>query len=210
MATENAIREEVQYKFDGGGHAPSHAYLLGTISELLKEANPESLFDLGCGNGSVLNTFSDKYRVAGIDASESGITSAKERYPDLNVQLGSAYDDLASQHGTFDAVISLEVVEHLYDPRLYARRLFDMINPGGHAILSTPYHGYIKNLAMAVTGKLDKHFTALWDGGHIKFWSIKTLTILLEEAGFTDLTYYRVGRIPPLAKSMIVKATKPG
>lgn len=209
MTAANEIREEVQYKFESGAHAPSHSYLLGTVGELLDEVGPKTLFDLGCGNGSVLNYFSSKYSVAGIDPSESGVANAKQKFPNLNIKLGSAYDNLVEEHGTYDAVISLEVVEHLYDPRLYAKRLFEMINPGGHAVLSTPYHGYLKNLALAVTGKMDKHFTALWDGGHIKFWSIKTLTILLEEAGFKDLEYYRVGRIPPLAKSMIVRAKKP-
>jgi 2-polyprenyl-6-hydroxyphenyl methylase/3-demethylubiquinone-9 3-methyltransferase len=74
--------------------------------------------------------------------------------------------------------------------------------------VSTPYHGYLKNLALALSGKLDKHFTALWDGGHIKFFSIATLGQLLREAGFKDLRFVRVGRIPPLAKSMLAIAKK--
>jgi hypothetical protein len=61
---------------------------------------------------------------------------------------------------------------------------------------------------MALTGKMDNHFTALWDYGHIKFWSIKTLQQLLEEAGFMNIRFRRVGRIPALAKSMIAVAMK--
>ena len=80
---------------------------------------------------------------------------------------------------------------------------------GGTAILSTPYHGYWKNLALALSGKMDAHFTALWDYGHIKFWSIATLTRLLAEAGFVDIRFKRVGRIPALAKSMIAIARRP-
>ena len=80
--------------------------------------------------------------------------------------------------------------------------------PGGVAIISTPYHGYLKNLALAVSGRLDRHFTALWDHGHIKFWSIETLSKLLREAGFNRLEFRRVGRIPPLAKSMIAIARR--
>ena len=47
-----------------------------------------------------------------------------------------------------------------------------------------PHHGNLKNCAFALSGKLDAHFSALWDGGHIKFWSRRTLTALLQEAGF--------------------------
>ena len=106
-------------------------------------------------------------------------------------------------------VLSLEVVEHVYAPRQYAKTVFDLLEPGGAAILSTPHHGYWKSLALAITGKIDAYFTALWDHGHIKFWSVRTLSQLLAEAGFLDLVFFRVGRIPLLAMSMIVVAKKP-
>jgi 2-polyprenyl-6-hydroxyphenyl methylase/3-demethylubiquinone-9 3-methyltransferase len=82
------------------------------------------------------------------------------------------------------------------------------VRPGGIAIVSTPYHGYIKDLCLAITGRLDHHFTALWDHGHIKFWSQRTLNLLLQEAGFDRIHFVRVGRIPVLAKSMITIAWK--
>ena len=83
-----------------------------------------------------------------------------------------------------------------------------LLEDGGTAIISTPFHGYWKNLVLALTGKMDHHFTALWDHGHIKFWSMKTLTRLLREAGFRSVRYERVGRVPALAKSMIAIATR--
>jgi 2-polyprenyl-6-hydroxyphenyl methylase/3-demethylubiquinone-9 3-methyltransferase len=101
------------------------------------------------------------------------------------------------------------VVEHVYAPRAYARTLFDLVEPGGTAIVSTPYHGYLKNLALALSGRMDGHFTALWDDGHIKFWSFRTLTTLLREAGFASIRFRRVGRIAPLAHSMIAIARRP-
>jgi 2-polyprenyl-6-hydroxyphenyl methylase/3-demethylubiquinone-9 3-methyltransferase len=83
--------------------------------------------------------------------------------------------------------------------------VFDLLSRGV-AVISTPYHGYWKNLAQALTGKMDGHFTALWDHGHIKFWSMRTLGELLREAGFVDV---RFGRVPALAKSMAAVAKKP-
>ena len=59
-----------------------------------------------------------------------------------------------------------------------------------------------------MTGKWDSHLTALWDGEHIKFWSIKTLTELFEEQGFKRERVIRHGRIPPLAMSMILTFVK--
>jgi len=48
----------------------------------------------------------------------------------------------------------------------------------------------------------------LWEGGHVKFFSIGTLGSLLAEVGFNDIHFIRIGRIPPLAKSMIAIVRK--
>lgn len=49
---------------------------------------------------------------------------------------------------------------------------------------------------------------SLWDYGHIKFWFERTPRILLEEAGFREILFNRVGRISVFAKSMIAVARK--
>jgi len=111
--------------------------------------------------------------------------------------------------GPFDLVVSTEVVEHCYAPRQWAAGAFTALRPGGLLIASTPYHGYLKNLALAASGKLDGHFTALWDGGHIKFWSRRTLSTLLTDAGFEPIAFRGAGRWPWLWKSMLIAARKP-
>jgi 2-polyprenyl-3-methyl-5-hydroxy-6-metoxy-1,4-benzoquinol methylase len=204
------------YRFEDGNHCCSHKYLMPAVRNELaqffqkKFVKDRRVFDLGCGNGSIAAELARQgYTVCGVDPSVEGIAAANAEYPDLQLEAGSAYDDLVSRYGRFPAVISLEVVEHVYAPRDYARTLFDLVQPGGMAVVSTPYHGYWKNVALAASGKMDKHFTALWDHGHIKFWSTNTLSILLQEAGFEWPRFLRVGRIPVLAKSMIAIALKP-
>ena len=76
-------------------------------------------------------------------------------------------------------------------------------------VLAGNSDGHAKNLALALSGRLDKHFTALWDGGHIKFWSRSTLSKLLREAGFEMLEFKGAGRMPPVWKSMIMSAFRP-
>ena len=143
------------------------------------------------------------FEVVGVDTSESGTANAQISYPHVNISVGSAYDDLERQFGTFPLVVSLEVIEHCTDPRAFAKTFLSLIAPGGIGFLSTPYHGYFKNLALALSGKMDAHFTVLWDGGHIKFFSMRTLGQLLREAGALEIQFKRIGRIPTLAKSMV-------
>ena len=83
-----------------------------------------------------------------------------------------------------------------------------MLEEGGVAIISAPYHGYVKNLALALTGNLDGHFAALQEHGHIKFWSVKTMRTLLAESSFREIRFRMAGRIPLLAKSMIAIARR--
>jgi len=196
------------YHYDTSGLSCVHEYLLPAVEKIVSARKPQRIFDLGCGNGSVANKLCRYAPVSGIDISRSAVQIANHAFPHLNIEAASVYDDLAATYGRYPVVISLEVVEHLYDPRTYADRLFDLVEPGGIAIVSTPYHGYWKNLALALTGSLDAHFTALWDGGHIKFWSINTLRTLLSKSGFSHIEFLRVGRIPLLAKSMIAVAKK--
>ncbi|NNJ26385.1 class I SAM-dependent methyltransferase [Alienimonas chondri] len=148
--------------------------------------------------------------VAGVDLSESGIALARRTHPGVGFEVASVTDNLTSLfERRFDAVTSLEVVEHLYDPRAYVAALFDVLEPGGTVIMTTPYHGYLTNPALAAAGQLDDHFTVLWDGGHIKFWLRRTLSVLLTEAGFEDVRFRGGGRLPWLWKSMILSARKP-
>ena len=210
--TETAI-DISGYGYEDGDLNPSHDYLLPSLLQILASLDiPEDrkrVFELGCGNGAVAEVLTRHgYQVTGVDASSQGVEQAQQRHPHLSLQLGSAYDRLTETYGRFPVVISLEVVEHLYAPRLFVRTLFDLVEPSGTVIVSTPYHGYWKNLALALTGRLDHHFTALWDHGHIKFWSMLTLRALLEETGFHSIGFIRVGRIPPLARSMIAVAHK--
>lgn len=202
------------YAYVDGELNESHDYLvpplLNILDSLSLPPNRRRLFELGCGNGAVAAVLAGRgYQTTGVDVSLQGLDQARRRYPHLSLQQGSAYDPLAETYGQFPIVVSLEVVEHLYAPRVFAKTLYDLVEPEGTAIVSTPYHGYWKNLALALTGRMDAHFTALWDHGHIKFWSIKTLTMLLAEAGFNDISFMRVGRIPVLAKSLIAVAKKP-
>jgi len=56
---------------------------------------------------------------------------------------------------------------------------------------------------LAISGKMDQHFTALWDGGHVKFFSVASISKLLKEERFTNLHFKFAGRLPYLWKSML-------
>jgi 2-polyprenyl-6-hydroxyphenyl methylase/3-demethylubiquinone-9 3-methyltransferase len=184
----------------------SNGYLWPIVKRILAERKwpDRRAFDLGCGNGATANMLSEHgFQVTAIDSSTDGVGLAKAAFPHVRTELGDAYDDLAGRYGTFPLVVSLEVVEHCMQPRRFAKTFRGLLAPGGTGIISTPYHGYAKNLALSIAGKWDVHLNPLWDGGHIKFFSIRSMRSLLEEAGLSPLRFERAGRIPLFAKSMV-------
>jgi 2-polyprenyl-3-methyl-5-hydroxy-6-metoxy-1,4-benzoquinol methylase len=183
------------------------------IQSLTDEPRVRRVLDAGCGNGNLSARIAAAgLQVTGFDTSASGIEHARRAYPGLRFEVASAYEDLSERfdHDLFDACACVEVIEHLYDPRAFVDRIYEVLRPGGLFVVTTPYHGYLKDLALAVTGTMDSHYAALWDGGHIKFWSRATLTTLLQERGFQVIRFEGAGRVPFLWKSMIVTARKSG
>jgi len=188
----------------------AHAYFMQPIIKMLP-TDGSPILDVGCGNGSFANyLIRIGYNVYGTDASDSGISIASITNPNRFYLQNLSTDDLPTELNgiQFRTIISTEVVEHLYDPRKYIQFCKSILEKsgGGNLIISTPYHGYLKNLALSIFNAWDKHFTVLWDGGHIKFWSFKTLTQLLREYHFEIVSFKGCGRFPYFWKSMVINS----
>ena len=207
--TDNVVKN---YGWSSANGPQSCGYIAPRISSVLKELNAKRVLDLGSGNGALCAYLAKQnYQMIGVEYDKEGVDVARKSNPDLVFYNFGVQDDpalLAAQESAFDAVVSTEVIEHLFSPHLLPIYASGLLKSGGYLVITTPYHGYLKNLALALFGKWDKHHTVLWHGGHIKFWSRSTLTQLLEESGFQVTDFSGVGRVPYLWKSMVVIARK--
>lgn len=201
------------YGYSGAGASHMHARFMPTVLKFAGAIGPGTrILDVGCGNGFACGElFRTGSTVVGIDPSEQGISLAKREFPRGRFEVMEADERILENLGEepFDIVLSTEVVEHLYSPRSWAKGCYRALKPGGRLVCTTPYHGYLKNLLLSILGKWDSHANPLWDGGHIKLWSSRTLRMLLEEAGFEDFRFCGVGRLPYLWMTMAVEATRP-
>jgi len=206
--------EHQHYGWTDAGPRWAHGYLLPTILRAiqgLSEGKPLSVVDMGCGNGYVASRLAGHgHSVVGIDVSRDGIEIARSAYPAIRFEVCSIYDE--DLHGIIgqpvDCVISLEVIEHLFYPKRLLEQAHRILKSGGHLLLSTPYHGYLKNLAFSVLNGWDRHFDVQRGGGHIKFFSRRTLARMIQGAGFRKPRFTGAGRVPWLWKAMIMIAEK--
>jgi 2-polyprenyl-6-hydroxyphenyl methylase/3-demethylubiquinone-9 3-methyltransferase len=197
-----------EFRFDSPDALDSHGCLIPGLFAKLGPAAGRDLLDLGCGNGALTRTLASAgFRTVGADASVSGMAMARRAHPDLDWEPQDINEALAPRlRGNFDVVLAVEVIEHLFLPRRLFGRAAEALRPGGRLVLSTPYHGYLKNLAIAALNQSDKHWTVGWDHGHIKFFSRNTLTAMALDQGFRPVDWGFVGRSRPLSKSMIMVA----
>ncbi len=176
---------------------PSHRplYLKKLLRRLSTEQNIKTILDSGCGGGDFAAGLAEAgYSVYGVDLSPSGIKAACAR----NVgqfKLSSMYENLTEPFDvkSFDCIVAIETIEHLYSPRLFIKQAKQALRPGGLLVITTPYWGYLKNIARSLSNRTDRALSALWDGGHIKHWSRATLTELLAEQGFEVDGFYGCG-----------------
>ncbi len=176
------------------------------VLQLCHELGVRRVLDLGCGNGEFCKRLAASgFEPTGCDPAESGIRLAQANVPGVTFKCLGVYDPPGQLgEADFDAVVAMEVVEHLYLPRRLCQFARAVLRDGGYLILTTPYHGYFKNLMLSLFDKWDPHLSPLWDGGHIKFWSPTTLRQLVEPEGFEFIKFVGAGRLPYLWKSMVL------
>jgi 2-polyprenyl-6-hydroxyphenyl methylase/3-demethylubiquinone-9 3-methyltransferase len=190
---------------DENVHTPSISKDLANILSKKNFQNLEHL-DIGCGNGfitKIINKFFKK--TTGIDLSSEGIKLAKKKskkIKDLNF-LNIHPKKLIKKKIKYDVITAIEVIEHQYDPFKFMSDIEKLSKKKGYVLITTPYHGYIKNLVLSILGLMDSHFTALWTHGHIKFFSIKSLKKLISNYQFDIEEISFSGRFYPLSSSMI-------
>lgn len=98
------------------------------------------VLDVGCGLGLELKRLSHAQRVVGIDISPERVSRAKEEnknYPNIEIKQMDALS-LQFPNFSFDKVIAMEVIEHVYDTDKMLSEVSRVLKEDGIFLLSTP------------------------------------------------------------------------
>jgi SAM-dependent methyltransferase len=111
------------------------ARFLGDICRRFKGRTPRIL-DVGCGTGANLVLLSQFGKAEGVDVSPDALDFCRQRGL-KDVRLGAA-EQMPYDHGTFDIVTALDVVEHLDDDVAGLREMRRVLKPDGYILLFMP------------------------------------------------------------------------
>ncbi len=96
----------------------------------------------GCGIGMYVKALSRfTPHVVGLDIEGAYLSEAAKRVPEAMLVLGAG-EHLPFPDGTFDMVLSHEVIEHVFDDRLAAKEMIRVLRPGGRAVVFCPNRLY--------------------------------------------------------------------
>lgn len=157
--------------------------LFSTIYDTAKRNSPDPklrLLDVGCGNGNFLKFIAAAHSEEGL----SGIDLVHNEDPRIHYFQGDFLT--TSFPSTFSVLTGLAVIEHIEDPRAFAKRAHDLLDPRGIVIFMTVNSsGILYRIARALKRVgIRIAYDRLFSRHHLQHFTNASLTRLLELEGF--------------------------
>ena len=166
----------------------------------------EYVFDLGCGGRKFTSWILQAgYAAQGMDISSNALEMAKRNNTDVSFELLAPDGSIPAPEAHYAAVWCSEVIEHILDVHAFLSEIRRVLKPGGILILTTPYHGLLKNLLIVLL-KFDRHFNPEYS--HIRYFDKKGLSRCLNKAGFNPFNWGGLGCFYLLWRTWFVVARK--
>jgi len=157
-------------------HSPAPFHRRRMICNVVQSIAPNSVLDVGCGNGALLGQLRKKKPVSctGVDLSEAVLALNRSRFP--HVQFHLLDISKAALESTFEVVICSEVLEHIDDVQSALRNLRKMCT--GYLLITVP-RGPVFPIDKAM--------------GHVRHFTKESLGSLLKSHGLEILSFWEWG-----------------
>lgn len=147
------------------------------------------VLDIGCGAGAVTAVLvTAGHRVVGLDIMTEAVNRAKDR--GLDARVHDLNDALPFDDASFDRVIALDILEHVFDPLALLSEIRRVLRPNGFAIIMIPLHFDVRQRVRSALGRGIVHYEHLfydptcsaWNYFHIRFFRLEDIYVGLARA----------------------------
>ena len=154
------------------------------ILKLLEKVSGKKVLDIGCANGYLGKKVLDKGNyVVGVDISEKAVKNA-EKILNKVLVLDVENEKFPFKEDTFDIIICSEVIEHLFEPNEFLKKIHKLLKKDGQLIITTPNFLYWGHRLKFLRGNFQYKEEGPFDRGHIHFYTYKNLVEDLKLAKF--------------------------
>lgn len=133
LGTRNPLVAKAQRKWESGKVALYREWIGDGHKRIL---------DVGCGDGRFLSLLRDfgapGWEMVGLEFDPRAIARCRELGFEAHAARVEDFAEEASQQGRFDAVVMLQLIEHVEDPALLCERVHRLLVPGGIFVIETP------------------------------------------------------------------------
>lgn len=137
---EASERADYQDMLDNLKEEPDHETSTTRLARYASQLQPDTLLEVGCGNGRLFRTMSRlgvETRYTGIEVADHVVDQNRSQHPEVRWRVGSAYN-LPATNEEVELVCAEFVIEHLVFPRESLEEMIRVVEPGGHLILVFP------------------------------------------------------------------------
>ena len=124
-------------------NAPRYLLRKHCALKLIRDLKPSKALEIGCGAGDFCETvYKMGFDIQGVDFSKEAVDLCQERLKNVggDKKIRFGFIDFWQIVETFDVIFFFEVLEHIGDDRAAIAKIYRLLNPGGHLILSVPAH----------------------------------------------------------------------
>lgn len=180
----------------GGTIQGYYPNLLSWLRRELRQTQAGTILEAGCGAAAFTPYLAQcTNHMRACDISSEQIKKNSEAFPDIHFFTQDLGSSLACETDSMDIIWCSEVLEHLFDPAYAVREFYRVLKPEGKLLVTVPYHGGFKNILIALF-KWNEHFSA--DNPHIRFFTKKTISNVVNKAGFRSIRIETCGMGKPL------------